>query len=94
VALGAFSAVSHLLSIAAFRFADASTLAPLVYVELIGAAFIGYFVFSEVPGTSTIVGAALIVAAGLVLLKRDRAATRLKSSHAVSRSALRSADDS
>ena len=94
VALGAFSAVSHLLSIAAFRFADASTLAPLVYVELIGAAFIGYFVFSEVPGTSTIVGAALIVAAGLVLLKRDRAATRLKSNHAVSRSALRSADDS
>ena len=65
-----FSAVGHVLSIAAFRLSDASTLAPLVYVELIGAAVIGYFAFSEVPGLSTLVGAALIVAAGLILMRR------------------------
>ena len=68
--LGVFSAASHLLSIAAFRLADASTLAPLVYVELIGAAAIGYFAFHEVPGPATLIGAGLIVAAGLVLIKR------------------------
>jgi drug/metabolite transporter (DMT)-like permease len=68
--LGLFSAVSHLLSIAAFRLADASTLAPLVYVELIGAALIGYVAFDEIPGLSTLVGAGFIVAAGLILLQR------------------------
>ena len=71
--LGIFSAAGHLLSIAAFRLADASTLAPLVYVELIGAAAIGYFAFQEVPGPATLGGAGLIVAAGLVLIKRARA---------------------
>ena len=70
--LGAFSAISHILSIAAFRFSDASTLAPLVYIELIGAALIGYFAFDEVPQASTVFGAMLIVAAGLVLVQQDR----------------------
>ena len=59
-----------MLSIAAFRFADASTLSPLVYVELIGAALIGYLAFDEVPGPATIAGAVLIVAAGLLLVQR------------------------
>jgi drug/metabolite transporter (DMT)-like permease len=68
--LGFFSAVSHMLSIAAFRLADASTLAPLIYVELISAALIGYLAFGEIPGSATIVGAAFIVAAGLILLRQ------------------------
>jgi drug/metabolite transporter (DMT)-like permease len=70
--LGIFSAAGHLLSIAAFRLADASTLAPLVDVELIGAAAIGYFAFQEVPGLATLIGAALIVMAGFVLIQRAR----------------------
>jgi len=69
--LGLFSVVSHILSIAAFRRAEASTLAPLVYVELIGAALIGYVAFDEIPGVPTLVGAILIVAAGLILFQRQ-----------------------
>jgi drug/metabolite transporter (DMT)-like permease len=76
-ALGIVSALSHILSIAAFRHAEASTLAPLVYVELIGAALVGYLAFSEVPGAATIVGAALIVAAGSLLLERRQPATKV-----------------
>src|SRR5690606_17219568 len=68
LALGAASAVSHLMSIAAFRLADASVLAPLVYVELIGATAVGYVAFGDLPGPATAAGAALIVAAGLALL--------------------------
>ncbi|MCT7374349.1 DMT family transporter [Chelativorans salis] len=71
-ALGVLSAISHFLSIAAFRFADASTLSPLVYVELIGSAAVGYFVFGDVPYGATIVGATLIVVAGLLILKRRK----------------------
>jgi drug/metabolite transporter (DMT)-like permease len=69
LALGGVSALSHMMSIAAFRFAGASTLSPLVYLELVGATLIGYVAFGDVPSWSTIVGAGFIVAAGLVLLR-------------------------
>jgi drug/metabolite transporter (DMT)-like permease len=68
--LGLASATSHMLSITAFRFADASTLAPLVYLELIGTSLIGFVMFQEVPGLATLIGAALIVGGGLVLIRR------------------------
>lgn len=70
VGLGLFSAVGHILTILAFRLADASTLAPLVYVELIGTAAIGFLAFSEVPAVATVIGAVLIILAGLVLVAR------------------------
>ena len=69
--LGLFSALSHILSIMAFRHANASTLAPLVYLELIGAVLVGYFAFREIPDLPTILGAGLIVLAGLLLLPRQ-----------------------
>ncbi|MGE3877206.1 MAG: DMT family transporter [Parvibaculaceae bacterium] len=72
LALGMVSAFSHLLSIAAFRFAEASILAPLVYLELIGAAAIGYYFFGEIPDIFTVMGAGLIIAAGLILLRRQK----------------------
>lgn len=72
LALGAVSAFSHLLSIAAFRFAEASVLAPLVYLELIGAAAIGYYFFGEIPSIFTVIGAGLIIVAGLFLVHRHR----------------------
>lgn len=68
--LGIISAASHLMSIAAFRLADASTLSPLVYLELVGAALIGYFAFHEVPDLPTIIGAGFICAAGFILVHR------------------------
>jgi len=68
--LGAFSTISHLLSIKAFGYADASTLAPQVYLELVATAAIGYVFFTEVPELATIIGASFIVIGGLVLIKR------------------------
>ncbi len=71
LAMGAFSALCHVLSINAFRYADASVLSPLVYLELVGTAAIGLFVFGEFPDAVTWAGIAVIVVAGL-LLTRDR----------------------
>lgn len=70
LALGFISSFCHLLTIFAFRWSDASTLAPLVYVELVGTALVGYLAFAELPSPATIAGAALIVAGGLVLVVR------------------------
>ncbi len=67
IGLGLFSLLGHFLTIIAFQKAEASTLAPLVYVELIGAAAIGYIIFADVPTPSTITGAALIASAGLIV---------------------------
>ncbi len=71
--LGLISAIAHLMTILAFRLADASTLSPLVYLELVGSAVIGFLIFSEIPTLSTIAGAALIIISGLVLLKKPTA---------------------
>jgi len=73
--LAAFSAIGHRLSSVASQLADVSTLAPLVYIELIGAMLIGYFVFRDVPDAATLTGAGLIIAADLVLIEtRSRSA--------------------
>ncbi len=68
--MGALSAGSHLLSISAFRYAEASTLAPLVYLELVGSAVIGFLVFDELPDLLVWLGAGVIVAGGLLLIQR------------------------
>jgi len=66
-ALGILSVVCHLISIAAFQYAPASVLAPLVYLELVGAVVLGYFVFDDIPEATVWIGAALIVMGGLVV---------------------------
>ena len=43
----------------------------IAYVELGGVALIGYLAFNEAPTAATLIGAALIVAAGLLLLRRQ-----------------------
>nr|WP_282063936.1 EamA family transporter [Roseobacter litoralis] len=75
--LGLFSAIAHILTILAFRLADASTLAPLVYLELVGSAIIGFLIFREVPTLMTLIGAGLIIFAGLLLVVRKNGKANL-----------------
>lgn len=67
--IGLCSALGHIMTIYAFRHADASTLAPLVYVELFATVCIGYIVFSEIPNFSTVMGAFFIIVSGLLLFR-------------------------
>lgn len=71
-AMGALSLVSHFLSIAAFRYAEASTLSPLVYLELLSATAIGYIFFHELPAAHVWFGAVFIVLSGLLLLASNK----------------------
>lgn len=73
--MGAISAACHFMTISAFRHAEASLLAPLSYLELLGAVAVGYLVFGDLPGLRVGAGAALIIAGGLILLRtrRDKA---------------------
>lgn len=70
LAMGFLSACGHILSITAFRYAEASTLAPLVYLELLGAAAIGYFAFAELPALHVWIGALAILVGSALLVNR------------------------
>lgn len=65
--IGLFGASSHSLVTLAHRKADASVLAPVVYLQLLFASIAGYLVFHQVPGTSTLLGALVIIAGGALL---------------------------
>ena len=61
-------AISH-----ASRMADASTLAPFDYLQLLWAMVIGYVLFSEVPVALVIAGALIVSGSGIFIALRERA---------------------
>jgi drug/metabolite transporter (DMT)-like permease len=72
VAIGVSSTTGHWIVVMAFRYADASVLAPFSYVQLVWVALLGFFVFGEVPDAFTYGGAAIIIASGLYTAHRER----------------------
>jgi len=70
--VGFWAGVSHMCMTYALKFAPASTLAPLHYFEIIVAVALGYLVFNDFPNALTWVGIAIIVAAGLYVIQRER----------------------
>lgn len=55
-----------------YRHAETSVVAPFEYVSMVLSLLFGYLLFSERPTMTTLVGAALIVAAGLFIIWRER----------------------
>ena len=70
LALGGVSATCHLLTVAAYRRAEASVLAPFLYFNMIAALGVGYLWFGETLGAAELAGLAGIAAGGLVTLMR------------------------
>lgn len=72
VAIGISSTAGQWIVVMAFRYADASVLAPFSYTQLLWVTLFGFFVFGEVPVVWTFVGAAIIVASGIYTAHRER----------------------
>jgi drug/metabolite transporter (DMT)-like permease len=72
--VAAFGALGHLMIILAHRRAPAGTLAPFVYAQLLFMIVAGWVMFGDRPGPATLLGAGIVVASGLYLLARERAA--------------------
>ncbi len=67
----------------AFRYGEASLLAPMQYTALIWAAIAGYLVFGDVPSPMLWVGAAVIIGATLYIVEGEaRSRRRLKAEQA------------
>ena len=66
LALGAVSAICHFLTIAAYKRADATILAPFFYFNIVFAIPVGFLWFGEVPSRITLVGLAAITIGGVI----------------------------
>lgn len=69
---GAFAAASFVLIAEAFRHAEATTLAPFQYLEIVGATAACFLVFSEIPDRLTWLGVAIILGSGAYIVHRER----------------------
>lgn len=74
--LGFLSSLGHFGLTAAYRFAPASLLAPITYVQLVIVAILGWQIFGHVPDPLTGLGMAIVILAGMAtgLFQRPRPA--------------------
>ena len=75
--VGFWAALSHLCMTVAMKYAPASTLAPLHYLELPMAVFLGYAIWGTFPNALTWGGIALIVGSGLYIIAHEHRASQV-----------------
>lgn len=71
VGVGMVGGIGQLLSTEAYASAQVSSLGPYTYTALLWAALFGWIFWGDVPGVTMMLGAALIVTAGLYILQRE-----------------------
>ena len=70
--LSASGMLGHFLLIKCYELAEASAVQPFAYLQLIWASLIGVIIFGEQITTNVLIGACIIVGAGLFTLWRER----------------------
>jgi len=70
--IGVVSYFAQKANILAYTYGEASLLASLDYIRLLYATLFGWLLFSELPGSSTITGAAIIIVASVYTVYRER----------------------
>ncbi|MEO1639520.1 MAG: DMT family transporter [Pseudomonadota bacterium] len=69
---GLLGGVGQILLTTSYRHADASLVAPFDYTSMILALAIGYFIFDEVPTGTMLLGAGIVITAGVLIIWRER----------------------
>lgn len=72
VLAGLVGGTAQILMTSAYRYADASLIAPFEYVSILIALVLGYVFFAEVPSWWTLAGSAIVVTAGVIIILRER----------------------
>ena len=72
VLAGLIGGLAQIFITSAYRFADASVIAPFDYASMLFAIVIGYVIFDEVPTGPMLLGAALVILAGIIIILRER----------------------
>ena len=71
VGSGLVGGVAQLLITTAFRYAPASVMAPFDYVSILFSMIAGYFLFAEIPTSTMLLGAALVILSGVLIIWRE-----------------------
>ncbi len=74
---GLIGTIAHLFMTWSLRFAPSATLAPMQYLEIPVATFIGYLMFRDWPNPMAMAGIAITVASGLYVIAREQRLSRL-----------------
>ncbi|MFC6758958.1 DMT family transporter [Sulfitobacter porphyrae] len=85
VGMGLNAAVIGYCLSAAYRMADAATVAPFEYMGLPLAVFWGFMIFGDLPAWEVWIGIALILGSGLFVFLRERQKTRVRVSRPTTR---------
>lgn len=71
VLIGLIGGVAQIFLTLAYRFAPASVVAPFEYTAMLFSLLIGYVFFNELPTLQMLIGAGIIIMAGLVIILRE-----------------------
>ncbi|HRK43408.1 MAG TPA: DMT family transporter [Gemmobacter sp.] len=72
IMVGLLGGIGQILLTSSYREADASLIAPFDYASMLFALIIGYVAFDEVPTLTMLAGASLVIAAGILIIWRER----------------------
>ncbi|MBV6636583.1 MAG: DMT family transporter [Mameliella sp.] len=72
VGAGLIGGVAQIFITSAYRFAGAAVVAPFDYASILFAILFGYVFFDEVPTVMVLVGSAIVIAAGGIIIWRER----------------------
>jgi drug/metabolite transporter (DMT)-like permease len=72
VMLGVMGGIGQITLTQSFRYADASLIAPFDYISMVWAIAVGWLLFSQLPKGIVVIGASIVVAAGIFVIWRER----------------------
>ncbi|MEO1104229.1 MAG: EamA/RhaT family transporter, partial [Pseudomonadota bacterium] len=72
IAAGVLVVGGYVTNVMSMRVGEVSAVAPFRYTVLLWAILVGFVVFAELPDAPTLVGAGIVVAAGLYTLWREQ----------------------
>lgn len=72
VIVGLCGGLGQILLTQAYRFAEASAIAPFDYTTIIWVLIFGIFVFSEIPTFEVILGSLIVIGAGIFVIYREQ----------------------
>ncbi|MEM1374517.1 MAG: DMT family transporter [Pseudomonadota bacterium] len=72
IGAGLIGGVGQILLTSSYRFADASALAPFTYSAMVWSLIIGWIWFAEIPTLPMLLGSLIVIAAGSLIVWRER----------------------
>jgi drug/metabolite transporter (DMT)-like permease len=71
ITIGLFGGVGQIFMTHSYRYAEASFVAPFDYIALLWAIVFGWLFFSDVPSLQMLLGAAIVIIAGIFVIWRE-----------------------